>query len=179
MKYKTNIYRSVSYLILCIVTVIMLFPFVYMFVTACKDDAQLIQKSFFPSPWHLENFYKAWTKEPFTTFLFNSTGVAVITMILAVLLSAMGGFALSKYRFRGRNLLFTSIIATMMVPGQVTMIPNFLISARLGILDSYIGLIVPVLPLAFGIFMMRQFIQAVPDSLIESARVDGATEFGM
>lgn len=100
-----------------------------------------------------------------------------MTMILAVLLSAMGGFAFSKYRFKGRNLLFTAIIATMMVPGQVTMIPNFLISARLGILDSYAGLIIPVLPLAFGIFMMRQFIHAVPDSLIEAARVDGASEF--
>jgi multiple sugar transport system permease protein len=89
----------------------------------------------------------------------------------------MGGYAFAKYRFRGQGIVFTMILATMMVPGQVNMIPNFMISARLGILDSYPGLIFPVLPLAFGIFMMRQFMLSIPDSLIEAARIDGAGEF--
>ncbi len=177
MKQKRSIGKSVSYGLLLVVSAIMLFPFFYMFVTACKDETQFVKRAFFPDPWLLKNFLIAWTKEPFTLFLFNSLLVAAVTLSLAVFLAAMGGFALCKYRFGGRKVLFTVIIATMMVPAQVTMIPNFLISARLGILDSYAGLIIPVLPLAFGIFMMRQFMFSVPDSLLEAARVDGATEF--
>jgi len=148
-------------------------------LTACKDDAQLIKKQFITSPIHFENFWIAWTKEPFTTFLLNSTLVGFITMFLAVWFASMGGYAFAKYRFKGKKIVFTMILATMMVPGQVTMIPNFMISARLGILDSYVGLILPILPLAFGVFMMRQFILAVPDSLMEAARIDGAKEFSI
>lgn len=165
------------YLLLLVISVIMLFPFLYMFASACKDDAQIIKKSLLPERWQFENFYIAWTKEPFTRFLVNSSMVGVLTMFLAVWLASMGGYACAKFRFRGRKIVFMAILATMMVPGQVTMIPNFIISARLGILDSYAGMIFPVLPLAFGIFMMRQFIYSVPDSLIEAARIDGAPEF--
>ena len=172
-------WKLISYLLLVIVSIIMLFPFSYMFVTACKDEPQLLKMNFLPKPWHLENFYVAWTKEPFTIFLLNSILIAVLTMLLAVLISSMGGFAFSKYQFRGKKIVFGVILATMMVPGQVTMIPNFLITSRLGLLDSYAGLIIPVLPLAFGLFMMRQFIYSVPDSLLEAARIDGSNEFGI
>ncbi len=177
MKDKRNIWLVIAYIALSVVTVVMLFPFFYMFVTACKEEAQLVRKSLIPESWHFENFYKAWTQEPFTLFLFNSTLVAALTMFFAVFLASMGGYAFAKYRFKGQPVVFAAILATMMVPGQVTMIPNFLISARLGILDSYAGLILPVLPLPFGIFMMRQFMYAVPDSLLEAARMDGANEF--
>lgn len=166
-----------TYLLLILISFVMLFPFLYMFFTACKDDAQLIKKTLLPNPWHLENFYKAWTKEPFTTFLINSTLVAFLTMLLTILIASLSGFAFSKYRFAGKKVVFSLILATMMVPGQVTMIPNFLITSRLGMLDSFAGLVIPCLPLAFGIFLMRQLMYAVPDSLLESARVDGASEF--
>jgi len=179
MNQKLKIGKAFSYVVLIFVSFIMLFPFFYMFVTACKDESQFIKKSFFPSPWHLENFYKAWTKEPFTLFFINSLIVAAITMFLAVFISSMGGFVFSKYRFKGKNIIFGMILATMMVPAQVTMIPNFMISSRLGLLDNFGGLILPVLPLAFGIFMMRQFMYSVPTSLIEAARIDGSNEFSI
>jgi len=179
MSHKLNIRKIFSYIVLILVSFIMIFPFFYMFVTACKDESQFIKKSFFPNPWHLENFYKAWTKEPFTLFFINSLIVAAITMFLAVFVSSMGGFVFSKYRFKGKNIIFGMILATMMVPAQVTMIPNFMISSRLGLLDNFWGLIIPMLPLAFGIFMMRQFMYSVPTSLIEAARIDGSNEFGI
>lgn len=176
---KKNFLKSIIYLSLIIISAIMIFPFFYMFATACKDESQLMAKSLLPNKWIFQNFYTAWTKEPFTKFMINSFAVSFATVFFAVLLSSMAGFAFSKYKFKGQKVIFLSLLATMMVPGQVTMIPNFLISSRLGILDSFAGLVIPVLPLAFGIFMMRQFIYSVPDTLLEAARIDGANEFSI
>ncbi len=179
MNSKKIYINTVKYFALIIIASMMIFPFFYMFTTSCKDDAQLIKTNLLPSEWHFKNFYTAWTKEPFTRFMVNSIWVAGLTMFFAVLISSMAGFAFSKYKFKGKNIVFMIILGTMMIPGQVTMIPNFIISSRLGILDSFTGLILPVLPLAFGIFMMRQFISSVPDSLLEAARIDGANEFSI
>ena len=167
-----------TYLALICVALVMLFPFFYMFATACKDDAQLARSELLPEGrWHFENFAIAWQKEPFTRFLVNSTGVALATVTLTLLLASMGGFALAKYQFRGRKWIFVGLLATMMVPSQVTMIPNFLTCSRFFLLDSYAGLVLPVLPLAFGIFLMRQFIGSIPNTLMEAARIDGAGDF--
>lgn len=174
---KLSFAKLLTYIFLFIISAAMLFPFFYMFVTSCKDDSELMGKKFYPETWLLKNFYTAWTKEPFSTFMVNSLLVSGVTMFAAVLITSMSGFAFSKYNFKGKKALFLMILATMMIPGQVTMIPNFIISSRLGILDSIIGLILPALPLAFGIFMMRQFMYSVPDSLLEAARIDGAGEF--
>jgi alpha-1,4-digalacturonate transport system permease protein len=153
----------------------MLFPFFFMVTTAVKSEAQLAQPELLPrGGWHPGNFLIAWGKAPFTQYLINSTIVAVGAAMATVLLSAMGGFALSKHRFRGRTLIFLLILSTLMVPPQVKMIPNFLICARLGLLDTRLGLVIPVLPLGFGIFLMRQFIATIPDELVAAARVDGA-----
>ena len=168
--------KGLTYVVLVLVSVVMLFPFFYMFVTACKDEAQIARPELLPPKWHFENFPVAWRKEPFTRFLGNSAGVSLAAVTLTLLLSSMGGFALSKYRFRGRQLIFFAILATLMVPRQVTMIPNFLTCSRLFLLDSYTGLVIPFLPLAFGIFLMRQFMGSVSNELIEAARIDGAGE---
>jgi len=170
--------KRLTYLVLVLVSGVMLFPFFYMFVTGCKDEVQVVQRELLPQgAWHFENFGVAWRKEPFTRFLLNSIGVSFATVLLGLLLCSMAGFALSKYRFRGQNFIFLMILATLMVPGQVTMIPNFLTCSRLFMLDSYAGLVIPVLPLAFGIFLMRQFMGAVSGELLEAARIDGAGDF--
>lgn len=170
--------KGFVYLALVLLSVVMLFPFFYMFVTACKDEVQIAQAELLPrGEWHFENFAVAWTKEPFTRFLLNSAGVSLAALALTLLLSSMAGFALAKYRFPGKNLIFIAILATLMVPRQVTMIPNFLTCSRLFLLDSYTGLVLPFLPLAFGIFLMRQFMGSVSNELIEAARIDGAGDF--
>ena len=169
--------KKFIYFVLFLVSIVMLFPFFYMFVTACKDEVQIAQSNLLPSGiWHFENFAVAWQKEPFTQFLINSTGVSIATVLITILLASMAGFALSKYKFKGRNIIFITILATMMIPGQVTMIPNFLTCSRLFMLDSYAGLIIPALPLAFGIFLMRQFMGSVSNELLEAARIDGASD---
>jgi ABC-type glycerol-3-phosphate transport system permease component len=167
--------KALVYLLLLAISAVMLFPFFYMFTTSLKDEVQLAQPRLLPTgQWHWENFGIAWTREPFTRYLLNSSGVAAATVLLTLWLASMAGFALAKYRFRGKNLIFLAILATLMVPGQVTMIPNFLTCSRLQLLDSYAGLVIPVLPLAFGIFLLRQFMGSVPDDLIEAAKIDGA-----
>jgi ABC-type glycerol-3-phosphate transport system permease component len=168
--------KIATYVLLGIAAVVMLFPFFYMFATACKSESQLVSARLLPRPWHLENFPTAWTKEPFTRFLFNSIGVAVAVTLATLLLSSMGGFAFAKFDFRGKNLAFMAFIATLMIPMHVTMIPNFKICAYLRLVNTYGGLILPVLPLAFGIFLMRQFMFSVPNSLVEAARIDGSSD---
>lgn len=162
---------------LVLICVVMLFPFVFMLATALKSEAQLAQPGLLPEgAWHPENFGTAWNRAPFTHYLINSIIVAIGAGALSVLLGAMGGFALSKYRFTGRGLLLIVVLSTLMVPPQVKMIPNFLICAQIGLLDTRLGLVLPMLPLGFGIFLMRQFIRAIPDDLLAASRIDGAGE---
>ncbi|NUP88638.1 MAG: carbohydrate ABC transporter permease [Candidatus Sumerlaeia bacterium] len=169
--------RALVYAVLLTVALVMLFPFAYMLLTAVKTDAQLARPDLLPAgAWHWENFATAWGRAPFARQFLNSATVAVTTAALTALLAAMAGFAFAKHRFRGRGALFAGTLATLMVPPQVTMIPNFLTCSRIGLLDSWLGLIVPVLPLGFGIFLMRQFIRGVPDDLLAAARIDGASE---
>ncbi len=181
--------RVVLHAVLLLAAVVMLFPFFFMVATACKDEAASGKAELLPKQWHWRNFPEAWTysdqpqtdlpwyRRGMTPNLLVSTGVAVATTLLTILLSAMGGFALAKHRFRGSGWWFAAIVATLMVPGQVTMVPNFVTITRLGLYDSYLALILPALPLAFGIFLMRQFFLGVPDSLLEAARIDGAGEW--
>jgi len=172
--------KFLVYLLLASIACVMLFPFAFMLLTAVKTDAQLAQPDLLPGgAWHWENFATAWDRGPFAWQFLNSGGVAAATAALTGLLAAMSGFVFAKHDFRGRGLLFVAILATLMVPPQVTMIPNFLTCSRLGLLDSRLGLIIPVLPLGFGIFLMRQFIRTVPDDLLSAARIDGAGEFRM
>jgi len=178
--------RLVLHLVLLAAAAAMLLPFLFMVATACKDEADLSRPALLPTKWHWENFPRGWmyTDRPqggvpwhrrgMTPSLLVSAGVAVATTGLTVLLSAMGGFALAKLRFRGSSWWFAAILATLMVPSQVTMVPNFVTIARLGLYDSLAALVLPALPLAFGIFLMRQFFLDLPDSLLEAARLDGA-----
>jgi len=108
--------------------------------------------------------------------ILNSLIVAVVVSISTVLFSALAGFGLAKYYFKGRNLVFMVIMGTMMIPFEAIMIPLYLVATRLGIQDSYLGLILPFLVNAFGIFLMRQFFITFPDEILDAARIDGASE---
>jgi len=169
--------RVALHLGLLLVAAVMLFPFVFMLLTAMKTEAQLAQPTLLPAgAWHPENFVTAWNRADFTDYLLNSAAVSTGATLLGLLLGAMGGFALSKHRFPGRTIVFVLILSTMMVPMQVKMVPNFLLCGKLQLLDTRLGLVLPVLPLGFGIFLMRQFIQGIPDDLLSAARIDGAGE---
>ncbi|RXJ02543.1 carbohydrate ABC transporter permease [Anaerobacillus alkaliphilus] len=110
-------------------------------------------------------------------WLWNSLYIAVVTTLLIVLFDTMAGYVLAKKKFPGRNLIFWIIISTMMIPEQVTLVPTFIIVQKLQIFDSHWALILPNLALAFGVFLMRQFLMSIPDELIEAAKIDGASEW--
>ena len=114
---------------------------------------------------------------PFTRYIFNSLTVTALGTAGHVLVAAMGAFVLAKYKFPGSAMFFRIVIVALMFSGYVTAIPNYLIMTRLGWVDSYLAVIVPAIAAPLGLFLMKQFIEQVPDSLIEAAKIDGASEW--
>ena len=171
----------------------MLLPFVWMLSTSVKPADQLftVPPTWLPHPFQWDNYAKAMGAGNFGRYAMNSLLLGVANVVTNVLLSALAGYAFARLRFPGRNLLFLLVLATLMVPYQVTIIPLFVIvrhiplfggndllgQGGIGWINSYWGLIVPGAVGAFGIFMLRQFFQTLPDELEDAARIDGADEF--
>jgi len=167
------------YAILGAISVLMLFPFVWMVVTALRPSGYETLQTLIPQPYlAFENFGKAWNYRGtfFTQWTINSVVISFVATALAVILNALSGFAFAKYSFPGRDILFLCVLATMMVPFQVIMIPVYVTIAYLGLANNYWGVILPSTASAFGIFLMRQFMQSIPDELLDAARIDGASE---
>jgi alpha-1,4-digalacturonate transport system permease protein len=167
------------YIVLILMAIVILFPFVWMVVTALRPDGYVTEQGLIPQPYlAFENFEKAWNYRGtyFTQWTINSFFISIVGTGLAVTLNALSGFAFAKYRFFGRDLLFIAVIATMMIPFQVIMIPVYVILAQLGLVNTLWGVILPSTASAFGIFLMRQFMQSIPDELLDAARMDGASE---
>ncbi len=156
-----------------------LLPFFWMLSTSFKSGGGLFT---YPPTWIPQEptlqWYVQLIKEVnFLLHFRNSVLVSVSITVLSLFINSMAGYAFAKHRFRHRDKLFSFLLATMMVPGQLTMIPVFLLLKKLGLLNSYLGLIVPVSANVFGIFLIRQFMMSIPNDLIESARIDGCSEF--
>ena len=126
-----------------------------------------------------ENFIRLARRLNIITYLKNSAIYAIGTAIPSVLINAMAGYAFARLHFKGRNVLFVLTLATMMIPFQVIMIPLFLIVNKMGMYDNYLGLILPKLAAAVGIFMMRAVFSGIPKELEEAGRIDGVSEFGL
>ncbi len=122
-------------------------------------------------------FTTLFSKNNVGVWFFNSFYIAVVVTIGILLFDSMAGYVLAKKRFPGRNLIFWSIIATMMIPGQVTLVPLFIMVRNFGIMDTHWALIFPDLAMVFGVFLMRQFMHSIPDELIDAAKIDGASEW--
>jgi multiple sugar transport system permease protein len=157
----------------------MLLPFIWMIMTSLKTEQEVftIPITWIPEQIEWSNYPKAWEVADFSRYIINSVFVTTMVVSFSLFFNSMAGYAFAKYRFRWRETIFILLLSTMMIPGQVTMIPVYLILKQLGFLDTYTGLIVPTLASAFGIFIMRQFMQAIPDDLLDAARIDGAGEF--
>jgi ABC-type glycerol-3-phosphate transport system permease component len=169
------------YAVLVLAGVVFLLPFYWMIVSSFRPTAQFYQLPIplIPNPPSLENFETLFARSDFVRGLLNSAFLAVVAVILQVWFCALAGYTFAKLRFRGREPLFVGILTTMMIPLGVGLIPNFIIMARIGWVDTYQALIVPGIANAFGIFWMRQYCLSVPDELLDAARVDGAGEFGI
>ena len=161
---------------LVVAAVLTAFPLYWALVTALSPTAELTQAGLrlWPENPSLDAFSRGWSALPFTQWYVNSFAIAVVSVIITVGLNIVAGFVLAKYRFTGRNAIFLVILSTLMIPVQVVMVPQFQLVASLGWLNSYWAVIVPRAAEAFGIFLSRQFMLAIPDELLEAARVDGA-----
>lgn len=150
-----------------------------MLSTAFKGGGAIFDypPSWISSPVTLENFREVWTVVPFGRYLFNSLFIAICVTIGEVLTSALAAYAFARLRFPGRDALFLMYLATLMIPGQVTVIPNFILMRYLGWINTYQGLIIPTAFTAFGTFLLRQYFLSIPRELEEAARVDGAGYF--
>jgi multiple sugar transport system permease protein len=171
------------FILLAAACVLAIVPFLWLIFGALKSPQEIrqIPPTFFPSQWRFDNFIRVFSVPqmplPLHLYYFNSLLVAGAHVVLVLFTSSLVGYVLAKFRFRGRKVIFWFIMSTMIVPFQVTMIPSYLILSRLGLIDTLWGLIVPSAVDAFGIFLMQQFIFTVPDALMDSARVDGASEW--
>lgn len=156
-------------------------PFIWMILGSFKTATELIRipPTFLPENPTLVNYQTLFNdpKLPLLRFYGNSAFVAIFNVITNLFTSSLIGFLLAKYTFRGKRFLFSWFLLGMMIPGQITMIPSFLILAKIGLLNSLWGLVVFSGVNAFGIFMLRQFIETLPNELLDAARIDGASEW--
>jgi multiple sugar transport system permease protein len=125
----------------------------------------------------LEHYETLFAQLNLGRYMANSAGLAVAITAISLLFNSMAGYAFAKFRFVGRDLLFRLLLAAMVIPGQVAMLPLFLMLKELGLINTYAGVIVPGMASIFGIFLIRQYVQSIPDSLLDAARIDGAGEF--
>ncbi len=170
---------AVIWVLLVAGALVMAFPLYWMFATAIRPKTELFngQFSILPSRLVWSNFSDAWQKLPWTQFYINSIAIALIAVVVTVFINLLAGYTFAKYKFPGRDIIFLAMISTLMIPIQVIMVPEFLIASKLGLVDSWWGVILPRTAEAFGLFMVRQFMVSLPDELIEAARLDGASEF--
>lgn len=170
-----------KYAILLLLMGIVLFPLLWLFLGSVKLEKEILQypPTLFGTKISWKNFQRIFTTIPMGNYLKNTVIFAGFSTGFALLFDSMSGYAFARLRFRGKNVIFICILLTMMVPFQVMMIPLFLESHFLGLLNTYPGLILPKLTTAFGIFMMRSYFAALPKELEEAARVDGVSEIGI
>ena len=181
MKRKKQLIKICTFLFVLIVALTALFPFYWMFITAVKPVGEIFAfpPKLWPSEFMFGNFAESLKTGAFDVYYKNSLIVTSVATIITISINLLAGFAFAKYDFKGKNICFLIVLSTLMIPLQVTMVPNFIIASKLGIRNSYVGLILPPCAEAFGLFMARQFIEEIPNELLEAGRIDGATEFGI
>lgn len=177
MKEKKRATTIVMYGFLTIMALFMIFPLFWMVMSSFKETNELftIPPKLFPKEFKWENYKYMFQEAPWGLYFFNTIKIAVSVVIGQVFISAMVAYAFARLRFKGREIIFAVVLATMMVPYHVTMIPTFQLLRQLGWLNTHLALIVPPFFSAFGVFMLRQFFLSIPKELEESAIIDGAS----
>lgn len=181
---KENTLRIVLYAVIGLVGFCFLFPFFWMVISSFKlnRDVLAVPVRFLPPVWNWKSYYNVFFSFPdfnFPRYIVNSIVTTILAVLLCLFFSATSGYGFAKYKFKGNNLLFTFVLSTIMISFEAIVVPLFIFMRKLGMQNSYLGLIIPESLTAFGVFMMRQFFFAVPDDYLESARIDGANEFSI
>jgi multiple sugar transport system permease protein len=167
------------YLMLIAGGLVMVIPFVWMIATSLKPAKEVFLGYFFPMAPTLENYVLVLNKVPFARWYLNSLIVATCTTLSVAFFDSLTGFVLAKYEFPGKNVIFVFILSTLMVPTEMLVIPWFILSNNLNWVDTYWGIMFPGVITAFGTFLMKQFMEGVPSELLDAARMDGVSEFGL
>jgi multiple sugar transport system permease protein len=170
--------RALTYLAFAAIVLLPLFPLYWMLASSLKSPQELQQAppTWWPKTPSLNAYRTVFEVIPFGHAFANSLLIAGVATMSVLGTSVLAGYVFAKYHFRGRDVLFWAVIATMFLPPIVTLVPLYWLVSSLGLADSYLGVMLPWLANAFGIFLMRQFIADVPDELVDAARVDGASE---
>jgi multiple sugar transport system permease protein len=173
-----RIQQWIAGLVLTLGGLLVAIPFIWMILSAFKPESEVLQltPTLWPETFTTENFIYLFENMNFAVYLKN-TIIIVLFSFVGLFFNAMAGYAFAKYKFKGRDKLFFLVLATMMIPGQVTMIPVYLILNQMGLTNTMAGVVLPGLIGAFSIFLFRQFMSTIPDELLEAARLDGASEF--
>jgi multiple sugar transport system permease protein len=178
MRRRVHPGRAVARLTLGVVMLVPLFPLYWMVISSLKgpQELQKIPPTWFPTDPSFGAFSTVFRVVPFGHAFLNSFLIAGTATLSVLVTSVMAGYVFAKYRFRGRDVIFWLVVATMFMPPIVTLVPLYWLVTTMGLADSYLGVVLPWLANAFGIFLMRQFMADVPDEIIDAARVDGANE---
>ena len=176
---RSGIATLLTYLVLIALAVIYIFPFLINVVTMVKTDADAAANplSLVPDPWSWAALHRLFLNSDFPTWFKNSVIITVFVTAGRVFFDSLAGYALARLPFRGRRVIFASLVAVMSVPSVVLLIPKFLVVNQLGMFNSYSGLIIPLLADASGVFIMKNFFESIPVSVEEAARIDGAGPF--
>lgn len=173
--------RILIYVILTLGLSFTLLPFIMMILSSFKTNVEVLRvpPTFWPENFTLENYVKIFNdpKLPLLRFYGNSAFVSTLNVISTLFTSSLVGYMFAKFEFPGKRVLFIWFLTLMMIPSQITMIPSYLILAKLGLINSLWGLVIFSAVDAFGIFMMRQFCETLPNELLDAARIDGASEW--
>lgn len=177
MKKKTDIGKIILVLVLLAAGCAVCFPFLWMLLASFKTDLEIAQAvpTFFPENPTLKNFRELFSSMDFGMYLKNTLMITAYSYV-GLLFNSMAGYAFAKYSFKGKNVLFAIVLATMMIPAQVTMIPMYMMMNVMGLTNTFTGIVLPSLAGAFAIFLFRQFISTISDDFLEAGRIDGAGE---
>lgn len=178
-KRTETIGKIVIFILLAVGAIFIMFPLLWMVSTALKSDKELfVNASFIPKDWVWSNFPKAWKSAPFTTYLKNTLFITVMGVIGAIISNSLVAYGFARINFKGKKVLFAMVLATMMIPGTVTMIPTYILFAKLRWVGTFLPLVVPpFFAGAFNVFLLRQFLLGVPNDYSEAAKIEGANEF--
>lgn len=166
-------------MVLCFLAFIVLYPFIWMLVTSFKAEADIVAypPKLFSGTFSLDSYIDIWDRVPFLAYYKNTIIFATLVTCVSLLFDTMAGYAFARIDFPGKNIMFLLVMGTMMIPFQVIMVPLFVEVYKIGLINSYLGLLLPRATNAFGIFMMRSFFISLPKGLEEAGRIDGAGEF--
>lgn len=181
METRTVKSKIFIYTLLTAMAVLVVIPFGWMLLASVKTSNEVfsIPMKILPTVWHFENYQSIWEKIPLLTFFKNTTKLTVITTVIQVFTSCFAAYGFAKVKFKGRDLLFVVYVTTIAVPWQVYMVPQFALMSKMHLTNSHLGLILMQAFSAFGVFLMRQFMMGIPNELLEAARIDGLSEYGI